>query len=245
MTFELLQNGTRLYLDRSAFPLSTDAVLLADFVRPPRGAAVCDLCAGSGAVGLLLLDREPDLSVTALELQERACALMKRSREENRLAERFRVLQGDLRQIRTLLKAGSFTQVVCNPPYYPVAGGYVPRDEGQAVARTERCCGPADYCGAAGWLLKTGGNFWLVHRPERLAELCRALSAAGLEPKGLRPVCPGPERAPSLLLLRAVKGGKPGLAWDAPLILANPDGSPTAEYRQIYRLPPRSPTPDP
>ena len=245
MTYEILQNGTRLYLDRSAFPLSTDAVLLADFARPPRGAAVCDLCAGSGAVGLLLLDREPELSVTALELQESACALMERSRAENRLETRFRVLRGDLRQIRSLLPAGSFTQVLCNPPYYPVSGGFAPRDQVQALARTELCCGPGDYCAAAGWLLKTGGSFWLVHRPERLAELCRALSAAGLELKRLRPVCPGPERAPSLLLLQAVRGGKPGLAWDPPLILAKPDGSPTAEYRRIYRLPPRSPTPDP
>ena len=245
MTYEILQNGTRLYLDRSAFPLSTDAVLLADFAQVPRGAELCDLCAGSGAVGLLLLDREPELRVTALELQDSACALMERSRAENHLEQRFRVLRGDLRQIRSLLPAGRFTQVVCNPPYYPVAGGFVPRDETQAIARTEQCCGPADYCGAAGWLLKTGGSLWLVHRPERLAELCRALGEAGLEPKRLRLVCPGPERPPSLLLLRAVKGGKPGLAWDAPLILANPDGTPTAEYRRIYRLPPRSPTPDP
>ena len=67
---ETLQNGLRLHLDASAFRLGTDAVLLGDFAKPPRGAAVCDLCAGSGAVGLLLLDRDPSLTVTALELRE-------------------------------------------------------------------------------------------------------------------------------------------------------------------------------
>ena len=232
--YELLQNGTKLCCGGEAFPLSTDAVLLADFARIPRGAAVCDLCAGSGALGLLLLDRDPGVSVTALELREAPCALMEQSRRENRLETRFRVLRGDLRQIQSLLPAGSFRQVVCNPPYYPVGRGFAPADEAQAVARTELCCGPADYCGAAAWLLPTGGSFWLVHKPERLAELLGALGNAGLEPKALRPVCPRPEAAPSLLLLRAVRGGKPGLLWHAPLLLADASGAPSPEYRRIY-----------
>ena len=236
MEFETLQNGTRLYLDPSVFPLSTDAVLLADFVRLPPKARVCELCAGSGAVGLLLLDRAPDLRVTALELQEAACGLMDRSRRENRLEERFRVLRGDLREIRSLLPAGSFRQVVCNPPYYPVGSGYAPAEASQALARTELCCTPADFCAAAAWLLPTGGSFWLVHRPERLAELCWTLRVAGLEPKALRLVCPKAGAAPSLLLIKAVKGGKPGLQWDPPMILANADGTPTETYRRIYRM---------
>ena len=236
MEFETLQNGTRLYLNCSVFPLSTDAVLLADFVRLPPKARVCELCAGSGAVGLLLLDREPGLSVTALELQEAACGLMERSRAENRLGERFQVLEGDLREIRSLLPAGSFRQVVCNPPYYPVGSGYAQEYEAQAIARTELCCNPADFCAAAAWLLPTGGSFWLVHRPERLAELCCALRNAGLESKTLRLVCPRPGTAPSLLLIKAVKGGKPGLQWDPPLVLSEPDGTPTEAYRRIYRM---------
>lgn len=234
--YELLENGIKLFRGGTAFPLSTDAVLLADFAAVPKGAAVCDLCAGAGALGLLLLDRDPSLSVTALELRAEPCALMERSRAENALGDRFRVLRGDVRAVRQLLPHGSFRQVVCNPPYYPVGSGFAPADETQAVARTELCCGPADYCGAAAWLLPTGGSFWLVHKPERLAELCCALREAGLEPKTLRPVCPRPDSAPSLLLLRSVKGGKPGLAWLPPLILSIPDGTPTAEYRRIYRM---------
>ena len=236
MKFETLQNGTRLYLDAGAFPLSTDAVLLADYAQVTGRAAVCDLCAGAGAVGLLLLDRAPGLSVTALELQEAACGLMERSRAESRLEDRFRVLRGDLREIRSLLPPGSFRHVVCNPPYYPVGSGYAPAEASQALARTELSCTPADFCAAAAWLLPTGGCFWLVHRPERLAELCCALREASLEPKALRLVCPKSETAPSLLLIRAVKGGKPGLRWEAPLVLANANGTPTEEYRRIYRM---------
>lgn len=202
------------------FPLGTDTVALADFARPPRSAAVCDLCAGSGAVGLLLLAREPGLHITAVELRAEACAAMERTAAQNRLGDRFTVLRGDLRAIRELLPAGSFRYAVCNPPYYPVGSGYVPEDEARAVARTELCCTLDEVCAAAAWLLRTGGCLWMVHRPERLTDLCCSLRAHDLEPKVLRPVCPRPGAAPSLLLVKAVKGGKPGLTWDAPMIPA-------------------------
>ena len=236
MTTEFLQNGITLPQSEGQFKLGTDAMLLADFAAPPRGAAVCDLCAGSGAVGLLLLAQDPSLNVTAVELQEAACALMDRAVSENRLEDRFRVLQGDLREIRRLLPAGSFRQLVCNPPYYPLSGGYVPENESQAIARTEHCCTLDDVCAAASWLLKSGGSLWMVHLPGRLADLCCALRAAGLEPKRLRLVCPKPNAAPSLVLIRASRSGKPGLRWDVPLVLANDDGSPSEEYRRIYHI---------
>ena len=233
---EFLQNGFTLPQTDALFKLGTDAMVLADFAELPSGAAVCDLCAGGGAVGLLLLARDPSLSVTAVELQPAACALMERAVAENRLEDHFRVLQGDLRAIRSLLPAGGFRQVVCNPPYYPVGGGLPPENEAQAIARTELCCTLDEVCAAAAWLLKSGGSLWMVHLPGRLADLCCALRAAGLEPKRLRLVCPRPDAAPSLVLVRAVRGGRPELKWDRPLVLANSDGSPTEEYKRVYHM---------
>ena len=187
-------------------------------------------------MGLLLLARGETLSVTAVELQEASCALMERAAAENGIEDRFRPLRGDIRRIRELLPAGSFSQLVCNPPYYPVGRGCAPTREAEAIARTELCCSLEDVCAAAAWLLRTGGCLWMVHLPERLAELLCALREQGLEPKLLRTVCPRPKAAPSLLLLKAVRGGKPGLKWAAPLVLAEEDGSPSDEYRRIYRL---------
>ena len=233
---ELLQNGVTLPQTEEAFKLGTDAMLLADFAALPRGASVCDLCAGGGAVGLLLLASEPSLSVTAVEIRAEACALMRRAAAENGLEDRLRVLQGDLREIRKLLPAGSFRHLVCNPPYYPVGGGFRPADEAQAIAKTELCCTLAEVCAAAGWLLKSGGSLWMVHLPGRLADLFASLRAAGLEPKRLRLVYPRPDTPPSLLLVKATRGGRPELQWDAPLLLADADGAPTEAYRRIYHI---------
>ena len=138
----------------------------------------------------------------------------------------------DLRE--TALPAGSFDLAVCNPPYFPPSAGPLPKEEARRTARTEEACTLEDVCRAAGRLLRWGGAFCLVHKPERLTDLLCALRGEGLEPKRLRLVSLRPERAPSLLLLEARRGGKPGLAVEKPLILENPDGSPTAELNRIY-----------
>ena len=211
---ERLQYGITLRQARDQFRLGTDALLLADFARPKPGAAICELCAGAGAVSLLLAGRDPRCRVTAVELQAEACALARENIRENGLGERVTLVEGDLREYRTLLPAGRFDDVVCNPPYYPVGAGKQARRPAVAAARTELFCTVEDVCAAAGWLLRTGGSLWMVHLPSRLCDVFCALRAAGLEPKRLRPVGGEAGRAPSLVLIRAVRGGRAGLEWE-------------------------------
>lgn len=227
------------------FRLGTDAMVLADFARIPGGAAVCDLCAGTGAVGLLLCAADPKLKVTAVELQAAACDLLRQTVARNGLEQRFTVICGDLRAHRCLLPAGSFRCVVCNPPYYREGAGFAAENEAVAIAKTERCCTLEDAVSAAAWLLQTGGSLDLVHKPERLTDLLCTLRAHGLEPKRLRPVSHRPGNSPSLVLIRAVKGGRPGLDLQYPLILQDRDGTPSAEYRRIYHIPQEAPVTGP
>ena len=92
MHTETLNGWLTMFPEAEGFPLGTDAMVLADYAALPRGAAICDLCAGSGAVGLLLLSRDPSMRVTALELRQAACAAMERTAAENGIADRFSVL---------------------------------------------------------------------------------------------------------------------------------------------------------
>ena len=57
---EYLPNGFTLEIPAGAFPLSTDSMALAHFVKLKRGAAVLDLGSGSGTLGLLLCAQNPD-----------------------------------------------------------------------------------------------------------------------------------------------------------------------------------------
>ena len=214
------------------FPLGEDTLALGRFATVRRGWRVCDLGCGSGLLGLLLLQRQPELRVTGIDLLPEAVRLARRAAAENGLTDRLTVLLGDLRA--PLLPAGGFDLAVCNPPYYPVDAGRLPPGEARRLARSETACSLPELCRAAARLVRWGGDFCLVHKPERLADLCCALREAGLEPKRLRWVCRTAGSAPSLLLLSARRGGKPGLAAEAPLVLQASDGGPTPEVDAIY-----------
>ena len=138
------------------------------------------------------------------------------------------------RRLHRSSRGGPLHRSACNPPYYPAGSGRLPETEALRAARSETGCTLEDICTAAAWLLRWGGSFCLVHKPERLADLCCALRARGLEPKRLRLVCRRAGDAPSLLLLEARRGGRPGLDIAAPLCLEDGTGRPTAELDNAY-----------
>ncbi len=232
--FRELWPGGPLFAQAENQRLSTDSVLLADFIRPGPARRGMDLGCASGAISLLLLTHSDKLHMTGVELDPVAAALARANREQNRLEERFEVLEADLRRCAELFRPGQFDLVAANPPYFPLGRGALSPDPARAAARSETNCTLDDICRAAAWLLRTGGSLYLVHKPERLSELLCTMTACGIEPKRLRFVCPRPGAAPSLLLVEGRRGGRPGLQVEASLLLSGPDGGESAEYRRIY-----------
>ena len=197
---------------QGGFPLGQDTLLLGRFATLRRGWRVCDLGCGAGALPLLLLARESSLDLSGVELDGEAAALARRNLAENGLSGVIRT--GDLRRVREQFPAGRFDLVVSNPPYFPAGSG-----ESGGSARMELCCTLTQVCAAAAFLLKNGGRFALVHRPERLAGLMEALGQSGLEPKRLQMVQHDRDKPPSAVLVEAVRQGRPGLSVLPTLIL--------------------------
>ena len=230
----LWPEGPRFYASDGVFPLGTDSVLLADFAAVRGARRILDLGCGGGVLSVLLALRAPEASVEAVDVSPEAAALCRRNLEANGVAARSLVREGDLREYRTLLTAGGYDLAVSNPPYFPEGSGYAAPDPRRAAARDERSCRLEDVLAAARHALRWGGRFALVHRPERLSEALCAMSAAGLEPKRLRLVQPRDRSAPNLFLAEGRRGGKPGLEILPPLVLAEADGTDSAEVRRIY-----------
>ena len=171
----------------------------------------------------------PDGFSFDIELDPVAAQAARDNGAENRVD--FQVVAGDLRHIETLLPPGGFDGCVANPPYFPVGSG---ASGARPQARSEVTLTLKELCRAAQWLLTYGGRFALVHRPERLADLMEALRAHQLEPKRLRLLRHRAEKPPSLLLLEAKKGAKPGLVWEPDLILRDEAGRESAACRALY-----------
>lgn len=185
------------------FPLGADALALGDFASLRPRQRVCDLGTGSGALLLLLARRESSLSLTGVELDPLSARTARENLAQNGLAGE--ILQGDLRE-KGLLPAGQFDLVLSNPPYFPVGSG-----ASGGPARSEETCTLADLCAAAARLVRNGGRFALCHRPERLVDVVTALRTHGLEPKRMKLLSHGPGHPPFLLLVEAVRQGRPGL----------------------------------
>ena len=232
-TDQLWPGGFRFLFDDTLFQPSTDTFLLGDFVRLRRGDRVCDLGAGTGLLGLLLLARQAELSVTDVEIQADACDLARRTAEMNGLGDRVSVVQADLRDLSRLPRS-AFDAVVSNPPYFAPGTGAVSENSARSAARSEVLCTLEDVCAAAARLLTYGGRFSLVFRPDRLAELFALLQKHRLEPKRLRFVHHTASAAPSLLLLESRLGGKPGLTVDPPLLMKDEQNNDTADIRRVY-----------
>lgn len=228
---DILSDRYTLALCDGAFPLSTDSMVLADFVKLPKNARVLDLGSGCGTLGLLLCAKSEQCTVTGIELSEADHLTALENIRRNGLNDRLYSLCADLRVMPPQIPAGSFDCCVSNSPYF--SGGASSRRT--PIARQELECTPADLFTAASKALRWGGDLFLVHKPERLAQLCAEASAAGLEPKRLRLVRHRPEGPVALILLQCRRGGKPGLQWEE-LTLHNTDGSPTADFRRIYHM---------
>lgn len=230
----LKPDGLRFVWDDTLFRPGTDSFLLSSLPKLSTGLRVCDLGCGTGLLGLLLLQRQSELTVTGIDIQPAAVALAERAAAENRLTDRLTFRCIDLRHVRQHFSTGSFDLVVCNPPYYPPASGKVSGDNARRTARSETEASLADICAAASYLLRWGGKFCLVHKPERLTDTACALREAGMEPKRLRFVQNRPDTAPSLFLIEGCRGGKPGVDIQPPLLLQTDTGAPTGELNVIY-----------
>ena len=228
---EQLHNGFTLELCAGSFPLSTDSVALADFVRLPKNAQVLDLGAGCGTLGMMLLAKDPTCHITGIEIDPAAHKTALENAKTNRVPDRYQSICADLRSIAAHTKAGCFDICVSNPPYF--SGGFTSKQH--AAARQELLCTPEALFSAAAYGLRFGGDLYIVHKPERLAQLCACANAAGLEAKRLRLLRHRPDSPVSLILMQFRKGGKPGLVWDE-LCLYNADGSFSGDYRRLYHL---------
>ena len=230
-----LQNGFSVIQRPGSFCFGTDAVLLADFAAPRKRERAADLGTGTAIIALLMAAHQADMTIDAVELQSDAAEMAARTIALNQVEDRISLHQMDMRQAWRKLGQGSKSLVTCNPPYGRENSGPVSQSENQRLSRHEDDLTVEEIARSAAQLLRFGGRFCVVYPARRAFEMMSAMEKQHLQPKRIRTVHARADRAPKLILIEAVKGAKPGLKWEAPLILYDDGGNPSDEWHRIYR----------
>lgn len=210
-----------------------DSILLADFCRIKASDCVLEPGSGTGVISLLLAKRHPRAAITAVELDAEAASLCRRNVEANELEDRVTVMNGNVSDLATRFKAGSFDAIVANPPYRKEGSGRRSPLPSRHTARHEEAGDIREWLDLQ-TLLKNKGRFSAVFAADRTAELLSTLRIRKLEPKRLRFVHAYASEPASLVLVEAVRSARSGLEVHAPLIVHEAGGGYSDEVKEIY-----------
>lgn len=231
---DLIHDDLKVIQSKEHFSFAIDAVLLAYFIDVRAGDKVIDLGTGTGVIPLLITTRNNPAQIVGVEIQTELVDMAQRSIKYNHLEDIIKIEELDIRNLKEEFIAESFDVVVSNPPYLPVGQGKVSPKESIAIARHEVKVELEGIIDISSYLVKFGGEVAYVHRAERLDEILTLMSQHNLQPKNLRLIYPKQDKRCNLILVKGVKGAKPGLVIDKPLIIYQDNGEYTQEVLDIY-----------
>jgi tRNA1Val (adenine37-N6)-methyltransferase len=225
----------RICQSKEGYRFSVDSLLLYDFVKLGEVGNIADLGTGSGIVGILLAKKYHDARAVLFEIQDSLVRLAQKNLSINHLEDRVEVVGCDLRLLPSSgFCAGGYDLIVSNPPFRVTKSGRISISEEKAIARHEIKLRLCELVEAASFLLRAKGRLCMIYHPGRLSELIRALSEKDCEPKRLRFVHSNVSSEAKMVLVEAVKGGRPGLKIERPFYIYRDDGGYSEEMEQIY-----------
>lgn len=226
--------GYKIIQNPKSFCFGMDAVLLSDFTKVKEGDRVIDLGTGTGIIPILLEAKTLGVHFTGLEIQKVSVNMAYRSLLMNNQQQKINIVEGDIKVADSIFPLASFDVVTSNPPYMNGGKGLINVHSPKAIARHEIYCTLEDVIRVASRLVTVGGRFYMVHKPHRLIEIIQILKQYKLEPKRIRFVHAYKHKDANMVLIEAIRNGKPMVKIEKPLIIYESIKCYTDEIYEIY-----------
>lgn len=224
-----------IYQNDDYFAFSLDSVLLANFVTIKLSdKKIIDFCTGNAPIPMLMSFRTK-ARIFGVELQNEIYSMGVQSVVENKMDNQIELFNMDVKCLDTKFGAESVDIVTCNPPYFKYKeDSLVNNNDIKTIARHEVKLDLDDVLKSAKYVLKNGGTFAMVHRPDRMIEIINLMQKYDIEPKKIRLVYPKIGKEANILLIEGIKNGKSGIKILSPLFTHNNDGSYVDEIRKMF-----------
>ena len=227
--------GLKIIQNEKGFCFGMDSVLLSDFAKNMKNnSTVLDLGTGTGIIPILLCGKTNLKKVVGIEIQQDVANMAKRSSQLNNLQDRFEVVNTNIINLKNIYEKQSFDVIVTNPPYKKENTGITNENEAKLISRHEITANLEDFISISKDLLKDKGEFYMVHRPERLVDILSLMRKYKIEAKILKFVSPNKNKEPNLILIKGIKNANSFLRVDKNLYVYNEDGKYTNEILKIY-----------
>ena len=219
----------------NGFCFGIDAVLLSDYAKNiKKDAKVLDLGTGTGIISILLCGKTKLSKIIGVEVQQEVADMAKRSTKLNDLENKFEIINENIINLDKIYENNSFDAIVTNPPYKKENTGILNDEKKKLISRHEILAKLEDFIKISNKLLKDKGEFYMVHRPERLVDIMAYMRQYKIEPKEIRFVCSHNNEMPKLVLIKGVKNAKSFLKIKENLNIYDKDGNYTEEILKIY-----------
>lgn len=216
---DLLLDGLKIIQKNNAFRYGTDAVLLSDFALIPKNAKVLDIGTGTGILPLLLSKKTAASTIVGIDIQADMAEMACRSVRMNGLDNKIQIKCTDVNDLGRFYPKRYFDAVVTNPPYKRAGSGILNDRDNVTVARHEIKCTLEDIIRVSSDMLKVGGVFNMICRPERLADTFEYMRKYKIEPKKLSMVHSDYNKSPVMFMVQGVFGGGKNLFVTAPVLI--------------------------
>ena len=226
--------GLKIIQNKEGFCFGIDSVLLSDFAKNLKNSNVIDLGSGTGIINILLSGKTNNCNFTGVEIQEEVAEMACRSIKLNNLENRIKIINESILNLKNTFQRKEFNVVVTNPPYKKINTGIINKKDKKIISRHEITASLEDFIHIASYLLKDYGEFYMVHRPDRLVDIFSIMRKEKIEPKRIRFVYPDKNKKANLVLVKGVKLGNPLLEYDDNLYVYDENGNYTKEILEIY-----------
>ena len=227
--------GLKIIQNSKWFCFGIDSVLLSDFAKNIKNnSTIVDIGTGTGIISILLANKCNPSKIYGVEIQNEVADMAKRSVLLNKLEDKIEIINDNIKNINNYLLNNTIDAIVTNPPYKKISTGKTNLEENKLISRHEIECNLEEILKISSKLLKPKGEFYMVHRTERLGEIIYKLKQNKLEPKQIRLIHSNIEKESKMVLIRAIKGGNEFVKVDKPLVIYDKDGNYTQEILKIY-----------